>query len=225
MRLLGRLLNFKNRLWCVHCDAVHSHRSSRYQSPVASRPYRSVPLVQKKVDAVLDQYLEAGLIQHSTSPWASPLAVIPQGSSEIQVGFRAFYDCSTSTCNRVSQASSEYCFEPLVTALSRRLSIFVFRFILRMLLSVFASGFLLYGVRSPKPAAFLCFSFGLIVCDIAPNAPSFPSFPPVFLCYYTTLSRVHIHHTYITCLGGTWQCYRIFCGLYSVLVFNPDRQT
>jgi len=36
--------------------------------PVASRPYRINPLMQKKVDAVLDQYLAAGLTQHSTFP-------------------------------------------------------------------------------------------------------------------------------------------------------------
>ena len=36
--------------------------------PVASKPYRINPIMQKKVDAVLDQYLAAGLIQHSTSP-------------------------------------------------------------------------------------------------------------------------------------------------------------
>ncbi|CAB1111268.1 unnamed protein product [Ectocarpus sp. CCAP 1310/34] len=58
--------------------------------PVASRPYRINPLMQKKVDAVLDQYLAAGLIQHSTSPWASPLVVIPKkdGSVRITVNYK-----------------------------------------------------------------------------------------------------------------------------------------
>ncbi|CAB1121588.1 unnamed protein product [Ectocarpus sp. CCAP 1310/34] len=58
--------------------------------PVASRPYRINPLMQKKVDAVLDQYLAAGLIQHSTFPWASPLVVIPKedGSVRITVNYK-----------------------------------------------------------------------------------------------------------------------------------------
>ncbi|CAB1114482.1 unnamed protein product [Ectocarpus sp. CCAP 1310/34] len=58
--------------------------------PVASRPYRINPLMQKNVDAVLDQYLAAGLIQHSTSPWASPLVAIPKkdGSVRITVNYK-----------------------------------------------------------------------------------------------------------------------------------------
>ncbi|CAB1099587.1 unnamed protein product [Ectocarpus sp. CCAP 1310/34] len=58
--------------------------------PVASRPYRINPLMQKKVDTILDQYLAAGLIQHSTSLWASPLIVIPKkdGSVRITVNYK-----------------------------------------------------------------------------------------------------------------------------------------
>ena len=58
--------------------------------PIASKPYRINPILQKKVDAVLDQYLAAGLIQHSTSPWASPLVVIPKkdGSVRITVNYK-----------------------------------------------------------------------------------------------------------------------------------------
>ncbi|CAB1120470.1 unnamed protein product [Ectocarpus sp. CCAP 1310/34] len=46
--------------------------------------------MQKKVDEVLDQYLAAGLIQHPTSPWASPLVVIPKkdGSVRITVNYK-----------------------------------------------------------------------------------------------------------------------------------------
>lgn len=51
--------------------------------PVASRPYRINTLMQKMVDAVLDQYLAAGLIQHSASPWASPLVVIPKNNGSV----------------------------------------------------------------------------------------------------------------------------------------------
>eukprot|EP00752_Nemacystus_decipiens_P004840 g4404.t1 len=58
--------------------------------PVASKPYRINLILQKKVDAVLDQYMAAGLIRHSTSPWASPLVVIPKkdGSVRITVNYK-----------------------------------------------------------------------------------------------------------------------------------------
>ncbi|CAB1099916.1 unnamed protein product [Ectocarpus sp. CCAP 1310/34] len=74
--------------------------------PVASRPYRINPLMQKKVDAVLDQYLAAGLIQHSTSPWASPLVVIPKkdGSVRITVNYKrlnALVDLDGQALHRV----------------------------------------------------------------------------------------------------------------------------
>ena len=37
-------------------------------SPVTSRPYRINPPTAENVDAILDKFLAAGLIQHSTSP-------------------------------------------------------------------------------------------------------------------------------------------------------------
>ena len=37
------------------------------------------------MDAVLETFLAAGLIQHSTSPWASPAVVIPKKSDYIRI--------------------------------------------------------------------------------------------------------------------------------------------
>ncbi|CAB1119198.1 unnamed protein product [Ectocarpus sp. CCAP 1310/34] len=54
-------------------------------APVTSRPYRVNPPVAKQVDAILDQYLAAGLIQHSTSPYSSPLEVIPKKSGVVRI--------------------------------------------------------------------------------------------------------------------------------------------
>ena len=44
-------------------------------APVTSRPHRINPILAKEVEATLDQYLAAGLIQHPTSPYSSPLVV------------------------------------------------------------------------------------------------------------------------------------------------------
>ncbi|CAB1096809.1 unnamed protein product [Ectocarpus sp. CCAP 1310/34] len=58
--------------------------SSSWQPPVTSRPYRVNLPEAKQVDAILDQYLVAGLIQHSTSPYSSPLVVIPKKSGGVR---------------------------------------------------------------------------------------------------------------------------------------------
>ena len=54
-------------------------------APVTSRPHRINPISAKKVDATLNQYLAAGLIQHSTSPYSSPLVVIPKTSVGVRI--------------------------------------------------------------------------------------------------------------------------------------------
>ena len=54
-------------------------------SPVASRPYRINPLTTKKVDAFLDTFLATGRMQHSTSPWPSPVVVIRKKSCDIRI--------------------------------------------------------------------------------------------------------------------------------------------
>ena len=54
-------------------------------SPIQSRPYRLNPVLSKQADAILDSYLAAGLIQHSTSPWSSPLVCVPKKSGGIRI--------------------------------------------------------------------------------------------------------------------------------------------
>ena len=64
--------------------------------PIASRPYRSNPAISAQVNAILDSYLAAGFIQHSKSPWASPLVVVPKkdGSIRITVNYKRLNDVS-----------------------------------------------------------------------------------------------------------------------------------
>ena len=53
--------------------------------PIQSRPYRLNPVLSEQADAILDSYLAAGLIQHSTSPWSSPLVCVPKKSGGIRI--------------------------------------------------------------------------------------------------------------------------------------------
>ena len=53
--------------------------------PIQSRPYRLNPVLSKQADAILDSCLAAGLIQHYTSPWSSPLVCVPKKSGGIRI--------------------------------------------------------------------------------------------------------------------------------------------
>ena len=67
------------------CSLMHSEISVLEDSaPVTSRPHRINPIVAKGVDATLNQYLAAGLIQHSTSLYSS-LLVVPKKSGGVRI--------------------------------------------------------------------------------------------------------------------------------------------
>ena len=52
---------------------------------IQSCPYRLNPVLSKQADAILDSYLAASFIQHSTSPWSSPLVCVPKKSGGIRI--------------------------------------------------------------------------------------------------------------------------------------------
>ena len=54
-------------------------------APVSSRLYRINRISAKEVNATLNQYLAAGLIQHSTSLYSSPLMVCPTQSGGVRI--------------------------------------------------------------------------------------------------------------------------------------------
>eukprot|EP00752_Nemacystus_decipiens_P016839 g15071.t1 len=55
------------------------------QKPISTPPYSMNPIVARKVDVILDKYIASGLIQLSTSPWRSPLVVIPKKNGDLHV--------------------------------------------------------------------------------------------------------------------------------------------
>ena len=66
---------------------------------ITSRPHRINPILARRVDAPLNQYLAAGLIQRSTSPYSSPLVVIPRKSSVVRI------TVSYNKLNKISKLS------------------------------------------------------------------------------------------------------------------------
>ena len=54
-------------------------------APVTSRPNYTNPNMVKEVDATLNQCLAAGRIQHSTSPYSSPLVIITKKSGRVRI--------------------------------------------------------------------------------------------------------------------------------------------
>ena len=54
-------------------------------APVTSCPCRINLILAKKADAVLDQYLTSGLIQHSTSPHSSTMVAIPKTDGGVRI--------------------------------------------------------------------------------------------------------------------------------------------
>ena len=63
---------------------------------VTSRPYRINPILTKKADAVIDQCLAAGLIQHSTSAYSSPMVAIlkKDGGVRIAINYKKLNEAS-----------------------------------------------------------------------------------------------------------------------------------
>lgn len=64
--------------------------------PVRSKPYRMNPFIAKQVDIILDKYLAAGLVQHSTSPCSSPIVVVPKKAEGISASLSTINDSTRS---------------------------------------------------------------------------------------------------------------------------------
>ena len=49
-------------------------------TPIRQRPYRHSPEARKEIDRQVDKMLESGIIEESTSPWASPVVLVKKKS-------------------------------------------------------------------------------------------------------------------------------------------------
>ena len=63
--------------------AVHSIDTGQ-ANPICSGPYRIPRSLIDAVDKELDQMLEMGIVRPSTSPWASPVVIVPKPDGNIR---------------------------------------------------------------------------------------------------------------------------------------------
>jgi len=66
-------------------------------APIQKRPYRPALAWKQKIETEIDTLLAEGIIQPSTSPWASPLMAVPKKNGEVRIciDFRAVNSLTT----------------------------------------------------------------------------------------------------------------------------------
>lgn len=81
MALMGTSLGCTNK--AEHVIVTHSQ-------PIKQRYYRVNPIVQKQIDAELDEMLALGVVEPSNSPWSSPILLVKKkdGAYRFCVDFR-----------------------------------------------------------------------------------------------------------------------------------------
>ena len=77
---------FSSKLGYGECSLHHFQiKVLPRTQPIQSCPYRLNPVLSEQADAILDSYLTAGLIQHSTSSWSITLVCVPKKSGDIRI--------------------------------------------------------------------------------------------------------------------------------------------
>ena len=79
-------------------NAVKMRIDTKDHAPIKQRPYRTPLTQQKVVDEAVDEMLEKGVIEKSSSPWASPIVLVKKkdGSTRFCVDYRRVNDVTTS---------------------------------------------------------------------------------------------------------------------------------
>jgi hypothetical protein len=65
-------------------QAVEHHIPTNGQ-PISSQPYRAVPQSRELIDAEIQRMLKIDVIEAATSPWSSPIVLIPKPDGSIRV--------------------------------------------------------------------------------------------------------------------------------------------
>jgi hypothetical protein len=68
------------------------HRIPTTCPPISSQPYRAVPHAREQIDAEIQHMFKMDFIEPATSPWSSPIVLIPEpdGSIRFCIDYRKF---------------------------------------------------------------------------------------------------------------------------------------
>ena len=100
--VLHRVLSANSDVFAAHdtdygrTDTVTMKIDTQGHPPIKQRPYR-IPLAQQHiVDEAVEEMLEKGIIERSSSPWASPIVLVKKkdGSTRFCVDYRKLNDVS-----------------------------------------------------------------------------------------------------------------------------------
>lgn len=64
------------------CTTVAEHVIRTNSEPIRQRYYRVSPIMQKYIDAELDEMLRLGVVEKSSSPWASSIVMVKKAKSD-----------------------------------------------------------------------------------------------------------------------------------------------
>lgn len=80
----------------VGCTNVLEHEIVVNSPPIKQRYYPVSPILQKHIDAELDDMLKKGIVERSNSPWASPILLVKKkdGSYRFCVDYRKLNSCT-----------------------------------------------------------------------------------------------------------------------------------
>ena len=69
---------------------VHHSINTSSHPPIKQAPHRMPFSLQPKVDALIQEMLDQGIVEESSSPWASPIVLVskPDGSTQFCVDYR-----------------------------------------------------------------------------------------------------------------------------------------